>query len=115
LHKQTDKMWEDLELDPERIPMFKLVFHSAQILFAFVSWCLGIAVFRNDEARIVGNNGWTFGVVCCLEQTSETTSASADRVTLPVLPLDTGLDLPDDGPPIPTHAQDRPAARHVGG
>lgn len=56
-------MWEDLELDPERIPTFKLVFHSLQILFGFVSWCLEIAVFRAENSRIVGNNGWTFGVV----------------------------------------------------
>ncbi|KAL2145495.1 hypothetical protein VTI28DRAFT_7131 [Corynascus sepedonium] len=55
-------MWEDLELDPERIPTFKLVFHSLQILFGFVSWCLEIAVFRAENSRIVGNNGWTFGV-----------------------------------------------------
>ncbi|KAL2179015.1 uncharacterized protein P884DRAFT_328273 [Thermothelomyces heterothallicus CBS 202.75] len=55
-------MWEDFEFDPERIPTFKLVFHSLQIVFAFVSWCLEIAVFRADKSRIVGNNGWTFGV-----------------------------------------------------
>ncbi|KAK3299408.1 uncharacterized protein B0H64DRAFT_388395 [Chaetomium fimeti] len=55
-------MWEDLEFDPERIPMFKLIFHSVQILFGFVSWALGIAVFRAEGSRIVGNNGWTFGV-----------------------------------------------------
>lgn len=55
-------MWEDLELDPERIPTFKLVFHSLQIVLGFVSWCLEIAVFRADKAKITGNNGWTFGV-----------------------------------------------------
>lgn len=56
-------MWEDLELDPERIPLFKLVFHSLQILFAFVLWCLEIAVFRAEGSKIVGNNGWTFAAV----------------------------------------------------
>ncbi|KAK4041661.1 hypothetical protein C8A01DRAFT_14640 [Parachaetomium inaequale] len=55
-------MWEDLEFDPERIPTFKLVFHSLQILFGFVSWALGIAVFRADGSKVVGNNGWTFAV-----------------------------------------------------
>ncbi|KAK4164265.1 hypothetical protein QBC43DRAFT_49142 [Cladorrhinum sp. PSN259] len=55
-------MWEDLELDPERIPLFKLIFHILQIVFAFVLWCLEIAVFKNDKAKIVGKNGWTFGV-----------------------------------------------------
>ncbi|KAK4127398.1 hypothetical protein N657DRAFT_641383 [Parathielavia appendiculata] len=56
-------MWEDLELDPERIPTFKLIFHSLQILFAFILWCIEIAVFRDSKSKIVGNNGWTFGVV----------------------------------------------------
>ncbi|KAL2151941.1 hypothetical protein VTH82DRAFT_5125 [Thermothelomyces myriococcoides] len=55
-------MWEDFEFDPERIPTFKLVFHSLQIVFGFVSWCLEIAVFAADKSKIVGNNGWTFGV-----------------------------------------------------
>lgn len=57
-------MWENLELDPERIPLFKLIFHVLQIAFAFVLWCLEIAVFKNSSAKIVGKNGWTFGVVC---------------------------------------------------
>ncbi|KAK4104739.1 hypothetical protein N658DRAFT_442440 [Parathielavia hyrcaniae] len=56
-------MWDDFELDPERIPTFKLIFHGLQILFAFIAWCLEIAVFRDDKSKIVGNNGWTFGVV----------------------------------------------------
>lgn len=55
-------MWEDIEMDPERIPMLKLVFHSLQIVLGFVTWCLNIAVFRADKAKIAGN-GWTFGVV----------------------------------------------------
>ena len=57
-------MFENLELDPERIPLFKLIFHILQIVFAFVLWCLEIAVFKNSSAKIVGKNGWTFGVVC---------------------------------------------------
>jgi len=55
-------MFENLELDPERIPLFKLIFHILQIVFAFVLWCLEIAVFKNSSAKIVGKNGWTFGV-----------------------------------------------------
>ncbi|KAK4143724.1 uncharacterized protein C8A04DRAFT_37148 [Dichotomopilus funicola] len=55
-------MWEDLEFDAEKIPTYKLIFHGLQILFGFVSWALAIAVFRDDKSRIVGNNGWTFGV-----------------------------------------------------
>jgi hypothetical protein len=59
----ANSMWEDFEFDAERIPAFKLGFHLAQVLFAFVLWCLEIAVFRAQDARIVGNNGWTFAVV----------------------------------------------------
>jgi len=55
-------MWEDLEFDPEGIPTFKLVFHSLQVLCGFISWALEIAVFRADGSKVVGNNGWTFGV-----------------------------------------------------
>ncbi|KAL2266484.1 hypothetical protein VTJ83DRAFT_5836 [Remersonia thermophila] len=55
-------MWEDFELDADSIPTIKLVLHSLQILCAFIGWCLEIAVFRNKEAKIVGNNGWTFAV-----------------------------------------------------
>ncbi len=56
-------MWEDFEFDPERIPLFKLIFHCAQIGFAFICWILEIVVFRADGAAINGNNGWTFAVV----------------------------------------------------
>lgn len=59
-------MWEDLEIDPENIPTFKLVFHSLQIVCGFIGWCLEIAVFRDKDSKIVGNNGWAFAVVCCL-------------------------------------------------
>jgi len=52
----------EFELDPEKIPLFKLIFHVGQILFAFVLWCMEIAVFRHPTSRIVGKNGWTFAV-----------------------------------------------------
>ncbi|KAK1760670.1 hypothetical protein QBC47DRAFT_11793 [Echria macrotheca] len=55
-------MWEDMEFDPEKIPTFKLAAHSAQIVCAFVLWCLEIAVFRADGSVINGNVGWTFAV-----------------------------------------------------
>ncbi|KAL2119224.1 hypothetical protein VTJ04DRAFT_6184 [Mycothermus thermophilus] len=55
-------MWEDLEIDPENIPTFKLVFHSLQIVCGFIGWCLEIAVFRDKDSKIVGNNGWAFAV-----------------------------------------------------
>ncbi|KAK0728389.1 hypothetical protein B0T26DRAFT_640112 [Lasiosphaeria miniovina] len=53
-------MWEDFEFDAERIPTLKLGFHLAQILFAFVLWALEIAVFKDKDSTINGNNGWTF-------------------------------------------------------
>ncbi|KAK3378236.1 hypothetical protein B0H63DRAFT_241694 [Podospora didyma] len=53
-------MWEDFEVNAENIPSWKLGFHIAQIVFAFVLWCLEIAVFKDKDASINGNNGWTF-------------------------------------------------------
>ncbi|KAH7318367.1 hypothetical protein B0I35DRAFT_409269 [Stachybotrys elegans] len=52
----------DFEWNPQSVPSIKLGLHGAQILLSFVIWCLEIAVFTSDDARIVGNNGWTFGV-----------------------------------------------------
>jgi hypothetical protein len=52
----------DFEWNPDLVPKVKLGLHGAQIVFVFVLWCMEIAVFRADGARIVGNNGWTFGV-----------------------------------------------------
>lgn len=57
-------MWDDFEVNAEGIPKYKLLFHSFQIIFAFVLWCLEIAVFRHDSAKITGRNGWTFAMVC---------------------------------------------------
>ena len=56
-------MWEDFEVNAENIPSWKLGFHIAQIVFAFVLWCLEIAVFKDKDASINGNNGWTFACV----------------------------------------------------
>jgi hypothetical protein len=52
-----------LEWDPNYVPPVKLGLHIAQIVASFVLWCIAIAVFRGEDAKIVGNNGWTFGVV----------------------------------------------------
>jgi hypothetical protein len=52
-----------LEWDPNYVPPVKLGLHIAQIVLSFVLWCIEIAVFRGEDAKIVGNNGWTFGVV----------------------------------------------------
>ncbi|KND93565.1 hypothetical protein TOPH_01517 [Tolypocladium ophioglossoides CBS 100239] len=52
----------DLEWDPSYVPGVKLGLHSFQIIFSFVAWCLEIAVFVAKDAKIVGNNAWTFSV-----------------------------------------------------
>lgn len=52
-----------MEWDPDFVPGVKLGLHSAQILLSFTAWCLEIAVFVARDARIVGNNAWTFSVV----------------------------------------------------
>jgi hypothetical protein len=54
---------DELNFDPERIPSVKLAAHIVQIVLSFVIWCMEIAVFRGEGAKVVGNNGWTFAVV----------------------------------------------------
>lgn len=51
-----------MEWDPNYVPPVKMVLHIAQGILIFVLWCLELAVFNADKAKIVGNNGWTFGV-----------------------------------------------------
>lgn len=55
-------MFEDTEFDPETVPLFKLGFHLAQIVFVVVLWILEIVVFRSQDSVINGNVGWTFAV-----------------------------------------------------
>lgn len=50
-------------LDPDRIPMVKMIIHGAQIILIFVIWCLEINVFVDKKSTITGQNGWTFGAV----------------------------------------------------
>ncbi|KAL6849325.1 hypothetical protein ACO1O0_008864 [Amphichorda felina] len=50
------------EWDPNYVPPVKLGLHCAQILLSFVLWCLELAVFNGKDSKIVGTNGWTFGV-----------------------------------------------------
>ncbi|PNY25484.1 Uncharacterized protein TCAP_04574 [Tolypocladium capitatum] len=50
----------DLEWDPDKVPGVKLGLHSSQIVLSFVAWCLEIAVFVGKDAKVVGNNAWTF-------------------------------------------------------
>jgi hypothetical protein len=56
-------VFEDLEWDAEYVPGLKLGLHAFQIIFAFVVFCLEIAVFKAKDSVVTGNNGWTFAVV----------------------------------------------------
>ncbi|CAI4213823.1 unnamed protein product [Parascedosporium putredinis] len=49
-------------IDPDRVPSAKMAVHGLQIVLVFVAWALEIAVFRDSEAKITGQNGWFFGV-----------------------------------------------------
>lgn len=49
------------EINYDKIPLYKLVVHGAQIVLSVTIWCLEIVVFRSGQ--INGQNGWTFGVV----------------------------------------------------
>ncbi|KAG6033164.1 hypothetical protein E4U41_006979 [Claviceps citrina] len=51
-----------LEFDPDLVPKAKLGLHCAQILLAVIAWCMELAVFAGKDAKVVGNNGWAFGV-----------------------------------------------------
>lgn len=56
-------MFDDLQINPDRIPLYKLILHVAQIGFSFVAWILAIVVFRAKNSSVSGPNGWAFGVV----------------------------------------------------
>lgn len=56
-------MFDNFEFNPDLVPKVKLGVHAVQVVIGVVIWCLEIAVFTGSEAKIVGNNGWTFGVV----------------------------------------------------
>ncbi|KAH6686349.1 hypothetical protein F5X68DRAFT_15381 [Plectosphaerella plurivora] len=55
-------MFDNFEFNPELVPNVKLGVHAVQVVVGLVIWCLEIAVFTGKESKIVGNNGWTFGV-----------------------------------------------------
>jgi hypothetical protein len=59
-------MFDNFEFNPDLVPKVKLGVHAVQVVIGVVIWCLEIAVFTGSEAKIVGNNGWTFGVVSLL-------------------------------------------------
>ena len=67
------------EFDHEKIPLYKLVLHIAQIVLSVTIWCLEIAVFKGGH--IYGDNGWTFGVVC-LPATATSVQPYRDHLSL---------------------------------
>lgn len=57
-----------IDIDPDLVPPVKLGLHCGQVALSLVVWCLEIAVFTGKDAKVVGNNGWTFGVVGTLPE-----------------------------------------------
>lgn len=50
-----------VEFNHDKIPLYKLIVHCAQIALSVTIWILEIIVFKGGD--INGQNGWTFGVV----------------------------------------------------
>jgi len=50
-----------VEFNHDKIPLYKLIVHIAQIVLSVTVWILEIIVFKGGD--INGQNGWTFGVV----------------------------------------------------
>lgn len=93
-------MLGNFDFDPEYVPGVKLGLHIFQFILSFAIWALEIAVFRADNAKIVGNNGWTFGVVRqpdrkIMPVSWQCTQNADSRIA--VLPFATSVDLPDYG------------------
>lgn len=55
-------MLEDMQLNPDRLPTYKLIFHILQIVLSFVSWCLEIVVWHDSDSTVTGPSGWAFAV-----------------------------------------------------
>ncbi|CAK7220075.1 hypothetical protein SBRCBS47491_004066 [Sporothrix bragantina] len=55
-------MLDDMQLNADRIPLYKLIFHILQIGVSFVAWVLAIVVFRAKDSSVSGPNGWAFAV-----------------------------------------------------
>ena len=56
-------MFEDMQINPDRLPTYKLIFHILQIVLSFVSWCLEIVVWHDKDSSVTGPSGWAFAVV----------------------------------------------------
>lgn len=70
-------MLDDLQINTDRIPLYKIILHVLQILLSFVSWCLEIVVFRSKDASVNGQNGWAFAVVRQANETRKGAAAAA--------------------------------------
>ncbi|KAI0525313.1 hypothetical protein F5B22DRAFT_333223 [Xylaria bambusicola] len=53
---------ERLNLNPDNVPNIKLGLHAAQVVLALVIFILEIIVFRAEDSKLNGNNGWPFGL-----------------------------------------------------
>lgn len=109
-----------MEWDPDYVPGVKLGLHSFQIILSFTVWCLEIATFVAKDAKIVGNNAWTFSVVC-LDPFPHCGGVDGGivgtrrltQLQLAVLPVHSRMDLPDYDAALLPRPQVRRAARHA--
>lgn len=56
-----------VEFNRDKIPLYKLIVHIAQIVLSVTIWCLEIVVFKGGDVN--GQMGWTFGVVSLAKRT----------------------------------------------
>ncbi|KAI2623400.1 hypothetical protein GGS21DRAFT_339691 [Xylaria nigripes] len=48
--------------DPDNVPRNKLIVYAAQVVLGLTIFILEIVVFTAQDSKIVGNNGWPFGL-----------------------------------------------------
>ncbi|KAI0537804.1 hypothetical protein GGR58DRAFT_327770 [Xylaria digitata] len=53
---------EKLNINPDKVPNIKLGLHVAQVILVLTIFILEIILFRADNSKINGNNGWPFGL-----------------------------------------------------
>ena len=53
---------DKFELAPDLVTKVKLGLHILHTIVAFVIFVLEIVLFTKPDAKITGNNGWTFAV-----------------------------------------------------
>lgn len=101
-----------VEFNHDKIPLYKLIVHCAQIVLSVTIWILEIIVFKGGD--INGQNGWTFGVVRSTQfpvaQVLHRCVSYADASpSFAVLLFSPSMDLPHNGPSLPTSRQHCPA------